>query len=1409
MADDYASDLTTSGRVGVGGSTGGNIEERGDLDLFAVDLVAGQAYTIEVGPGAPGEVLPDPFIRSDNPQYLTSSILGLFTADETQLVMDASGGELLPVASSPLTQMSEVGYVPTVSGTYYILVGGSTTTVNESGIGSYTVSVATPVADDFSDTIATTGSIAVGGESGGVIQVAHDRDWFAVKLEAGKNYELQVDSIHRAADHPDYDTEFGNLRFPVTALYDAAGNRLAQESYWNGPAFDSSRLGFTPEATGTYYFEVATDRPLWAVLEGYPKGQYTVSLSDPIADDFAGDATTVGTLSEAETATGTIDFVGDTDWLAVELEAGQGYLFSMFAPHDGLISGISSPRLELFGPDGTSIVSEFGLEGEAQLGFVAETGGVYFIEASARGPYKGAFEVDVFSVEDDYTADAATTGEVLLDEPTFGSIELSRDVDWLAMELDAGVLYSLMIPGEAESGMMATLIGPDGVRRPLNYSTDIVYDTIYLADVETNAPYIEFEVQQSGTYFLEAEAFGAFTGDYDVVLTELAESPATDGVLAAFDRGGAVPSQTIRYHLVDASDEFYNPYYFEAYATLGFTDYQVDLIEGLFSSIETVADLRFEPVDDLRAADLLMVRNADVDAGSEQTETVFQPLAEGRGLIMDRGDFQPSAEDPWMEPGAWGHVDLLVSILTGLRLDHPHENNILQGLEPGPFGYYDELGDADLAQGIYTAMSLNRGLQSYPDATLGSDLPSYSYYGYEAGPMALDIAALQHKYGANTTARLEDDVYVLPDQNAVGTTWTSIWDAGGIDAIAYEGASDAVVDLRAATLDYEHGGGGYLSAVEGIAGGYTIAAGTIIENASLGSGDDRVTGNAADNIFSGGDGDDSLRGELGNDTIDGGAGDDVLDGGDGDDVLSGGDGEDVLTGGLGSDTLEGGAGDDSLFGGLGEDRLDGGDGIDSLVGGAGRDILAGGADADSLTGGLDDDLLDGGGGDDTLNGGSGRDSLSGGDGDDVLDGGAEDDVLSGGEGEDVLTGGLGSDALEGGAGADNLFGGLGEDSLDGGDGIDTLVGGAGRDILAGGADADDLRGGDDDDLLDGGDGDDLVSGGTGADSLTGGLGRDSLAGGIGDDRLSGGDEDDVLEGGVGDDVLAGGTGADILDGGAGRDRLAGGAGDDRLSGGAAADRLSGGAGGDSLFGGSGTDRLDGGDGRDALRGGQEADVLYGGEADDRLWGGSGDDSLRGGDGDDEIRGGKGDDRFHGGSGDDRLVGGEGDDRVRGGAGDDTMIGRNGEDRLKGRNGDDLLLGGKGDDRLRGGNAEDVLKGGDGDDLLHGGRGDDRLRGGDGEDLLRGGSGTDDLVGGADADSFILKLGDGASHWRDADRIRDFEDGIDLIGLAGELTYNDLSIHARRGAAVVRDDGEILAIVDGAAGQLTAADFFEL
>ncbi|MEL6903191.1 MAG: alkaline phosphatase, partial [Cyanobacteria bacterium J06606_4] len=186
--------------------------------------------------------------------------------------------------------------------------------------------------------------------------------------------------------------------------------------------------------------------------------------------------------------------------------------------------------------------------------------------------------------------------------------------------------------------------------------------------------------------------------------------------------------------------------------------------------------------------------------------------------------------------------------------------------------------------------------------------------------------------------------------------------------------------------------------------------------------------------------------------------------------------------------------------------------------------------------------------------------------------------------------------------------------------------------------------------------------------------------------------------------------------------------------------------------------------------------------------------LRGTDGDDEIVGTEIDETLTGLGGNDLLAGGLGNDVIDGGDGDDVLRGDD-NSRSPGSDigGDDILFGGAGSDRLGGKGGNDMLYGGEDDDLLWGDDGDDLLYGGLGNDTLTG----DDASGGEGADVFVLAAGEGT------DTITDFEIGTDFIGLAGGLTFGQLTLMEDK----VLFGEEVLASLNGvSADTLSSADF---
>ena len=104
--------------------------------------------------------------------------------------------------------------------------------------------------------------------------------------------------------------------------------------------------------------------------------------------------------------------------------------------------------------------------------------------------------------------------------------------------------------------------------------------------------------------------------------------------------------------------------------------------------------------------------------------------------------------------------------------------------------------------------------------------------------------------------------------------------------------------------------------------------------------------------------------------------------------------------------------------------------------------------------------------------------------------------------------------------------------------------------------------------------------------------------------------------------------------------------------------------------------------------------------------------------------------------------------------------------LRGNHLGNVIAGDLGDDVLIGRQGADSMSGGAGNDVLRGDGGDDVLDGGAGQDLLIGGLGTDFLTGGADADVFMFVSAAEAGLGAARDQILDFEQGVDVINLAG-------------------------------------------
>ena len=553
-------------------------------------------------------------------------------------------------------------------------------------------------------------------------------------------------------------------------------------------------------------------------------------------------------------------------------------------------------------------------------------------------------------------ADASTDEVLTVDGPVrTATIDTVGDQDWYRVELVAGQTYNV--------GMFLKAGGPSGV--PLADAYIELYDSAgnLLTNADGGGPntpqgldaLLTFTAETSGTYFINARAYdqeaangtdGDGVGDYDIFVERAAADPNAyrpyydiDSPLHSLDWGtqkarssrnpdgdngprdngnafmGAANSygfegkNVFTYYFAKVGDVFLS----EDPTTPGvtadivqlreITQYERDAYRASFAEYERVADVIYIETQNRNEADFKIITyNGTPGPGASLLGRASPPGEESEGQMeYNAGDERYT--EAGLTQGGFFFTTILHEMGHAHGLAHPHDNggrsSIMRGAGGGTGGIGGGYGDFGLSQGVYTIMSYNDGWDLRPDGTGKPD--DNADYGWVGTLSPLDIAVIQDKYGVNEDTGRGDDVYTLKDVNARGTFYSSIWDAAGRDAIRYDGARDAVIDLRAATLKYEEGGGGFNSYVKGIHGGFTIANGVTIEHAYSGAGNDRLTGNAVGNKLDGGAGDDVISGGGGADVLWGQAGRDVLDGGDGNDTFYDGAGQDTYTGGAGAD----------------------------------------------------------------------------------------------------------------------------------------------------------------------------------------------------------------------------------------------------------------------------------------------------------------------------------------------------------------------------------------------------------------------------------------------------------------------------------------------------------------------------
>ncbi|UMA65844.1 hypothetical protein LVO79_05100 [Roseivivax marinus] len=372
------------------------------------------------------------------------------------------------------------------------------------------------MADDYSSNAQTLGAVAIDSFTTGVLETEGDTDWFAVVLEEGATYNFGVFGE---------DGGGGTLTDPTVALVTSSGAELASNDDFEGQSLDAAVFGFVAPRSGTYFL----------VAGGFDgnTGSYSaaIELEEPAAgddpdDDYPADRSTDGALTANQPVAARFGDVGDVDWFAMTLAAGQPYRIDVSAG-TGTFTDVV---LRGNGIDGLPFLID------ATMPFTVPRDGTYF--ADVYGGAVGDYTVTLRPLNISETGDTRGSATAVANDGTAqGTVDYALDTDVFAARLGTEETFNVVVGPRGAGALSLEVRLTDGAGTVLGTGDyDAEADLWTVADVS---------VPRDATYYVEVTDAGSLVGArYDVEIEGFVPV-VSDGTDARDDVTGSPGADTI------------------------------------------------------------------------------------------------------------------------------------------------------------------------------------------------------------------------------------------------------------------------------------------------------------------------------------------------------------------------------------------------------------------------------------------------------------------------------------------------------------------------------------------------------------------------------------------------------------------------------------------------------------------------------------------------------------------------------------------------------------------------------------------------------------------------------------------------------------------------------------------------